>query len=496
MKGGGEPLPPALANLKIPTRPMLVKFCSFLLLVSTLACAAADRPNILFIQTDDQGPWGLGLVNPEAKTPNLDRIFKSGAWLKNSCTVTPVCSPSRAATMTSRYGSEVGVTDWINPKEAKGGMGIDPVKFKSWPALLQEAGYATGLVGKWHNGETPDKHPAKQGYGFFFGFLGGGCSTMNPTFEQEGKDVKFTGYTEDILADQVIKFVRSHKDAPFALSWHTRAPHAPYAPVPPEDMAPFANLDPSIPQPPHPDLKVAEMKKLMREYLASIHSVDRNVGRVMDVLKELGLTEKTMVIFTSDHGYNLGHHGLRHKGNATWLTQNPPAGTPNVPKGQRPNMFETSLHMPTAVSWPAGIKPGTEVRELVSNLDWLPTLLDAAGVKKPDSMVIRGRSFLPLLKGETVPGWPTEFYAEYSIHNNGPHTAMRTWRTEKWKLTLDFLNPERSELCNVGDDALETKNVIDDPRPEVQAAKKELEGKIRAKMKELGDTTGDKPAAP
>ena len=124
---------------------------------------AAELPNILFIFTDDQAPWALGLSGyPHAKTPHMDRLFREGAYLVNAFTTKPVCSPSRAGLMASRYGTELVITDWINPRNEPH-HGLDP-KTVSWPRLLAKAGYRTGLIGKWHLGTLDKYHPTKFGY--------------------------------------------------------------------------------------------------------------------------------------------------------------------------------------------------------------------------------------------------------------------------------------------------------------------------------------------
>lgn len=447
--------------------------------------APSSRPNILFIMSDDQAPWALGVSgHPHAKTPNMDRIAKEGAYLKNAFCVTPVCSPSRASLMTSRYGSELGITDWIHPKnEPKLGLSTDTV---TWPELLQQAGYKTGLVGKWHLGLEPSQHPTKHGYGYFMGFTAGGTAAKDPTLEKDGKNKKFSGFTYDVITDDALEFIRNNKGQPFALSLHYRAPHTPYMPQPETDSAPFANLDPQIPNPDYPKLDVKRVKKMTNEYLGSVAGVDRNVGRVLDLLDELKIADNTLVIFTSDHGYSMGHNGMWHKGNGHWILTEPPAATPNIPKNQRPNMFDNSLKVPCVVRWPGKIKPGTTVERSVTHLDWLPTLLAAAGVEQPKDLKVYGRNALPVMQGETPSGWDDDVFAQYSTHHQSK-TQMRAYRTPKWKLMRDFLNPGRDELYDLQADPAESNNLIESTDPAVQQVKSELNAKLLERMKKLND---------
>ncbi len=447
---------------------------------------AAERPNIIFVFTDDQASWALGASgNPLAKTPHMDRLAREGVYLPNSFTTTPVCSPSRASLMTSRYGSELGITDWIHPKnEPK--LGLDPT-LPVWPRLLAEAGYQTGLIGKWHLGLLDSQHPTRFGFQVFMGHRAGGWPTVNPTLEKDGKQQKFQGLTADILADHAIEYVKEHHQKPFLLCWHTRAPHTRWLPVAEEDMAPYKNLDPPIPNPDYPHLDVARVKRMTREYLASVRSVDRNLGRLLKLLDDLQLTEKTIVIFSSDHGYSMGHNGIWHKGNGHWVLKMPPAATKNIPRGQRPNMYDNSVKVPTMIRWPGKIKPGTTVTETVTNLDWFPSILAMAGVSLPRSAQIRGRNMVPLLQGEKISAWENDFYAEYSTHHQS-RTHMRMYRTAQWKLIRDFLNPERDELYHLATDPAETKNLIGSKDPQATKARKQLHAKIIEKMKANQDT--------
>ncbi len=450
---------------------------------SSLVAQAADtKPNILFICTDDQAAWTTGFSgNKDAHTPNLDRLRNEGAWLTNSLIVTPVCSPSRAATLTSRYSSEIGIYDWIVPASTQG----LPDNMPTWPQMLQKAGYKTGLVGKWHVGHTAEHHPTKRGYAYFMGLLKGGCATKNPTLEKDGQEQAFEGLAEDIFTDHALGFIEQHRAGPFALSLHFRAPHTAYLPVRDEDLDHIEEQKLALPD--YPDLDVNKTRKNMRAYLASVACVDRNVGRVMKLLDDLKLTDNTLVIFTSDHGYNVGQHGIWHKGNAAWMVNKTPAKEwPHIPAGTRPNMFDTSLRLPTVVRWREHIKPGSTISQTVTNLDWFPTLCAAVGASVPENVVLRGRSIIPLLKGES-PAWNNDYFGEYNMRN-GATTAMRCYRTPEWKLMIDFANPGRSELYHLSVDPGETDNLTKSGNSEVQRVRADLEAKLRAKMAELGDS--------
>lgn len=449
------------------------------------SATAKPRPNILFVFTDDQAPWALGLSgHPHAKTPNMDRLFREGAWLQQAYTVTPVCSPSRAALMTSRYGTELGITDWIRPRQ-EDELGLDR-SLPTWPKMLKEAGYTTGLVGKWHLGVRDHHFPTQFGYDYFMGFREGGTKPKDPTLEEIGAEPRvYPGFTYDTLTDQAIDFIREHREGPFLLSLHYRAPHARWLPQPDSDWSPFKDLDPTIPNPDYPDLDVARVKRMTREYLGSVKGVDRNLGRLMKLLRELKLERNTIVIYSSDHGYCMGHNGIWHKGNGHWVLKKNPPATANIPKGQRPNMYDNSILVPAAVRWPGVIKPGTIVTKPFANIDWFPTILAMAGVKAPEDASLRGRNALPLLRGEKVE-WPDDYYCEYSTHHQS-HTHMRMWRTKRWKLVRDFLNPGRDEFFDLERDPAESRNLIHSARPDVREGVHELNAKIMARMREVGD---------
>jgi len=457
------------------------------------ACAASPasaqeaqrKPNILFIVADDHAPWGLGVAgHPQAQTPNLDRFFRSGTRLINAFTTTPVCSPSRAGLISSRYGSEVKIFDFLNPKQ-DGDKGLDP-SFVTWPEVLQASGYMTALVGKWHLGELPRYHPTQQGYEVFRGFRGGGIRLENPLYEIDGKVQELKGYTPLVTADLAMDVLKQQKkDRPFVLSVHFREPHAPWRPIPAEDWKKFEDLDPVIPNPDYPKLDIVKLKNSTREYLANIHVLDAQVGRILQLLEELGLAENTIVIYTSDHGYNMGHHGIWHKGNGHWILTDPPPGTMNIPRGQRPNMYDNSIRVPCAIRWPGVTQPNSQLTQTVSNLDWYPTLLSMAGAELPQGVVIRGKNFAPLLRGLQM-GWNNDLYAEYSTQHQ-TKTHMRMYRTPRYKLMRDFLNAGRDEFYDLEHDPAEEKNLINSDDPAIQAAIRELHQQILDNMERLND---------
>ena len=443
------------------------------------------RPNVLFLLTDDQAPWDLGLSgHPHAHTPHMDALFRSGAYLTNCYTPTPVCSPARTSIMTGRYGSELGITDWIKPR-AEDELGLMPGT-PVWPGYLQAAGYQTALVGKWHLGTREHHHPTRFGFDYFLGMTEGGTAPVNPRLEVNGEFQTVNGFPPDIFTDEAIRWLRLADLAkPFCLCVHYREPHARWLPVRDEDWEPFATLDPTIPNPDYPKLDVPKVKRFTSEYLASTHSVDRNVGNLMGELERLGVDERTIVIYSSDHGYNMGHNGIWHKGNGHWIVTEPPAATENIPKGQRPNMYDHSLRVPTAVRWPGVVAEHTVIDETVSHLDWFPTILEMAEVELPGEVVQRGRSIVPLLKGQGGE-WENDFYAEYSTHHQS-RTHMRAYRTPEWKLVRDFRNEGRDELYDLENDPAEAHNLIASDDPDVRRVVEDLHAKIIARMRQVDD---------
>jgi uncharacterized sulfatase len=314
------------------------------------------------------------------------------------------------------------------------------------------------------------------GFSHFFGFLGGGNHPMDPILEQDGKTRKFAGPIPDILTDDAIAFVEKNKSKAFALCLFFREPHQAYEPVPEEDSAPFKDLDPHVPK-----SKVIDadwLKDRHKKYYASVHAADRNIGRMLAKLDELKLAENTVVLFTSDHGYNIGHHGVYTKGNAAFI-----AGK-GVHGPKRPNMFENSLRVPLLVRWPGVVKPGTEIADGVSNLDTFATLLAIAGVPLPADAKQHGVDISPLLRGEAMP--PRDLFGQYDLHNSG-FACMRMIRTADgaWKLVRHHLANGLNELYDLKNDPHEQKNLYNEP--DARQIRDELQAKLTAWQKSIDD---------
>ena len=441
---------------------------------------AAPRPNILFIYSDDQAWWTLGTTgNRDVQTPILDRFFTQGARLDNCFAATPVCSPARASLLTSRYGTELGITDWIDPKQ-DAEVGLDP-SVVTWPKLLADSGYATALFGKWHLGNLDRHHPTRHGFQTFIGSRGSPDKLVNATFEIDGKNTKLPGLLTDNVTRCAVEYLRQPHDKPFLMCVHYRNPHGPYIPVADDIWDRYKDLKAILPA--FPDLDARLAGQVMPKYLASVAELDRHVGKLLDALEETHLAAGTIVIFSSDQGYNVGHHGVWHKGNARWIL-NSTRGK-DGPEVQRPNVFDTSLRVPAAIRWPGVIAPGTVLTETISGVDWFPTLVAMAGAAMPAGQVARGHSFLPLLRGERI-AWDNDLYAEYSQRHYA-RADLRTYRTREWKLVRDFLNPGRDELYHLAGDPDESRNLIDSADGEAQGALRQLQEKLLARMRAKND---------
>lgn len=439
---------------------------------------ADQKPNLIAIVTDDQAVWTIGAYGGnEIPTPHLDRIGKEGARFENAFVHTPVCSPSRGTYLTGRFPSQLGFSDWLTEEQARtsGVTAANP----TWPAILARNGYATGLIGKWHLGNRDESLPWHNGLLEFTGFLNGGWKPDQVNFiNEKGGRIAPEGFSVEICTDLAMKFIDSHKDRPFALLVHYREPHAPYTPMPPQDEQTADKARLRIPE--HPGLKQPYTTKNRRGYYASIAAVDRNVGRILDHLAKAGLADNTIVTFTSDHGYNVGEHGIQHKGNGVWITG-------DKFQQSRPNLFDSSLRVPLMIRGPVVSKPGAVIREWVTNADMFASVLGMLGIERPESAPSNSRDFSPALRGSALPpeAFPRELFGQYDLVNNPIKARMRMIRDERWKLILRLDAPAEHELYDLSADPGERANLFG--KPGTEETFHALSRRIRSRMEAIGD---------
>ncbi|RCS43910.1 DUF4976 domain-containing protein [Bremerella cremea] len=470
------------------------------LLIGVISVARGEKPNVLLVLTDDQAPWAFATAVeagefpdvPVPATPNFDRLAREGARFQNFFCTTPVCSPARASLMTGRYASELGIRDFIPQPghklyDPQAPVALDPDTTVTLAEMMKSAGYRTGLVGKWHLGDWLAEgkqrfHPSQHGFDYFMGLTGGGTTPDDPTLEEDGEVRQFSGLTTDILTDRAIGFIQRPSDQPFFLCLATRAPHGKWLPVAEEDWQPYAQMDPTIPS--YPGLDEKRVKQMMREYLASTSGVDRNLGRLLAALDQQGLTDNTIVIVTSDHGYNMGHNGIWHKGNGIWATKKRPPGewhngTRVISDKYRPNLYDNSLRVPLVVRWPGNVPAGKVIPQSATSLDLFPTLAQIAG--RPVDHNLPGRSLVPLLEGASPAAWNNDVYAEYDMSHYA-EASLRCYRTPHFKLIQDLHNQDRDEFYDLRNDPGETNNLIRDRNPDIQTEIERLEQMLQTRL--------------
>lgn len=465
------------------------------------APAAADRPNILFIFTDDHASAAISAYGSVInQTPNLDRIANEGVRFENCLVTNSICGPSRAVILTGKYSHLNGFHTNVDTFD-----GGQPTFIK----MLRDAGYTTAIVGKWHLKSDPT------GFDYWNVLIGQGLY-YNPRMIDNGTEVKLEGYTTDLITDISLDWLKNKRDPnkPFVLMYQHKAPHRNWEPGP-DHLTMYDDV--TIPEPDtlfddyegrgtaartqemeiardldEYDLKLDERRGLneeqlaawnaaygpkneafreadlqgddlvrwkyqryIKDYLRCVASVDDNVGRMLDYLKESGLEKNTIVVYSSDQGWYLGEHGWFDK---RW-------------------MYEESLSTPLMVRWPGVTKPGTINHDMVSNVDFAETFLEAAGVAIPDDM--QGRSLVPVLKGETPDDWRKSFYYHYYEYP-GWHMVQRHYgvRTDRYKL-IHFYQIGEWEMYDLEKDPQEMHSVYGNP------AYADIQAELHAELKRL-----------
>ena len=327
----------------------------FIFLSSFKQAEKPSKPNILLILTDDQGYGDLGIHGNEVvKTPNLDRLASESARFDRFY-VSPLCAPTRASLLTGRYHLRTGVVSVSN--------GLETLNSEEYTLaeLLFDQGYRTGIFGKWHNGQHHPNHPLSQGFEVFTGFAAGHWSNYFDThLEKNGEEMPFKGYLPDILTNEAIDFIRKNKEQPFFAYLSINTPHSPHQ-VPDEYFLPY---------------KEAGLDDELASIYGMVSNTDDNVGRVLDLLQELDLTENTLVIFMTDNGPN----GQRFN-----------AGM----KGIKGSVHEGGVRVPSFWKWPGKITPGI-ISTSAAHIDVLPTIASFLGVENTGQKPLDGISLIPL----------------------------------------------------------------------------------------------------
>jgi arylsulfatase A-like enzyme len=470
------------------------------------------RPNIVFIMADDHAAQAIGCYGGRLnRTPGIDRIAREGIRFDNCFCTNGICAPSRAVILTGKHSHLNGVRD--NSDIFDGGQA-------TFPKLLRAAGYETALFGKWHLKSDPTGFDAWK-------ILPDQGDYYNPDFIEDGVKTRRPGYVTDILTDMAEEFLEARRtgDRPFLLMLQHKAPHRNWQPAP-RHLGLYDQAE--LPEPPtlfddyatrsraareqemslrdhmtlESDLKLGpppgrldeaqkeaweaaygpkreafrraapqgdalvrwKYRRYLQDYLGCVAAVDESVGRVLEVLDRTGLAADTLVVYTSDQGFFLGEHG--------WFDKR--------------FMYDEALRMPLVMRFPGRIKAGSVAGEMTSNLDFAPTFLDAAGQGKPGAM--QGRSFLPLLLGRAVAGWPESVYYHYSEYP-AVHMAKRHYgvRTRRHKLIHFYHDIDAWELYDLEQDPLELRNVYD--APAYAAVRRDLERELR-RLRALYRETG------
>ena len=403
------------------------------------------RPNIVLFLTDDHGAWANGCYgNTEVHSPTLDALATNGTQFNHAYTPCPVCSPARACLLTGKTPSQVGIHDWLEEQVASIGqrnwLGDVSTLFR----LLSDAGYHTGLSGKWHLGQS-DHIP--DGVDYYFGAdRYRGIHKPEPfTYVRNGETIELDGNKSALITRHALEFLDTvDAESPYFLYVGYRATHSPYEQqahepqltaryqdcefkhIPPYKPHPWVHNEGTSNQPTNQELRDRYIG-----YYAAVNELDDNIHQVLTALKARDDFENTIIMYTSDHGCALGHHGFFGKGNST-----------------RPlNMYETSLQVPLIWSG-AGIHTGV-ISHTVDHYDTFRTVCDIAGVTLDDESAYPGTSYLPLLQGKSMT-WDDTCYGEYG--------DLRMIRNTRWKLVYRYPDGPH-DLFDLQADPDETQNV-------------------------------------
>ena len=387
----------------------------------------AQRPNIIYIMTDDMGYGDLSCYGQKKyTTPNLDKLASQGVKFLNAYAAAPVCTPTRVALMTGRYPARtpVGLMEPLRSPDLDSAYGLTK-DIPSLALLMKESGYETALIGKWHLGFKPEQSPIQNGFDYFFGIHSGGADYFSYQGANEARTYDLYendalvyphGYLTDLLAQKSVSFIKQKHDRPFFLDISFNAPHWPWQG--PADMA-------------YPDSVDFREGGSPSVYAAMMKSLDDGVGLVMAALDDAQLTNKTIVIFTNDNG------GERYSDNG---------GLSN----SKMSLWEGGIKVPAFVRWPERIKAGTTTGQVAITMDWTATILAAAGASADKKSPLDGIDLMPILTGSKGTMDRTLYWRTFQ------RIKQKAMRDGKWK----YLRDEKGEyLFDISTDRAEKNDM-------------------------------------
>ena len=461
-----------LHGIATPTTFLLLLSVSQLCSIQPVMGESSERPNIVFILADDLGYSELGCQgNTFNETPRLDRLAAGGMRFTDAYAAAPVCSPYRASLMSGQWPARVGISDYLRPDDPK----HLPLELLALPGALKAGGYATGMIGKWHltgyqNHGAEEFPPGVHGFDEVIasenrGIAGGSYFHpyhFNRELQPRLKDVEHprtkeaTEYLTDRINLEAVEFIERHRQEPFFLfkshyAVHTRLDGRP-------DLVAKYEAKPGAG-------KGQQSQKNNPHLAAQLEVIDRGVGMIVDKLNELGLLEKTILIFTSDNGGEVR------------VSTNAPL------RAGKSTLYEGGIREPLIVHWPGVVAPGTLCRGAVCSVDFFPTFLELAGVKPKQCQELDGVSLVPLLKNARASLGRRTLYWHYPLLK--PHflggRSSGAIRDGDWKL-IEFFDDQHVELYNLAQDVGERKDLSNDMPEQVER----LRGNLRKWRTETG----------
>jgi arylsulfatase A-like enzyme len=448
---------------------------SLLFFIFCLACAgirAAEKPDIVYILSDDQGSYDVGWRGSEIKTPNLDKLAASGTKLENFY-VQPLCSPTRAALMTGRYPMRDGLQVGVIRPWSEYGLPLDE---RTLPQALREVGYTTAICGKWHLGAANESYwPSHRGFDHWYGFLFGATDYFKHErygkfdWWRDGKTNHDEGYTTELIGREAVKILRNQpKDKPLFLYVPFNAVHYPFE-VPEKYKVPYANL-----------------KEPRRTYAGMTAAMDEQIGNIIAAIDETGRRKNTLIIFTSDNGgYKPGV-----------VTDNGPL------RGGKGSVYEGGVRTCACISWENHIPANASINAMAHVVDWYPTLLKLTGASLKQKNPIDGKDIWPCIT-ENKPSPRNEV-----LMNTSPNAGAL--RVGDWKIVLHSGKPDRPqakkkkkkiaanaepevELFNLAEDLGEKKNLANENPQKLKELRKRYEFYARqaATPKNVNEKTPD-----